>query len=166
MVELVKIWTDFPKRTRNFVVCRTRGVTPSPLFTCEPYLTAKNSASFANVSRESVLSECDVPPFVVVFTRPWSILNLREAFSVAVDVYEFRTWVLAESRSAVWLKVYWLISTWSRCKIVCFWFLVYIDSFRPERVLLFHACLHLVFILYEWMCTLPGPGLRCIWGAR
>lgn len=90
MVELVHIRTPFPKRSRNLVVRRTRTVIPSPLLSREPCLTTKHSTSFASVSRQSVLSQCDVSSLVLILARTRSILDLWEAFAVAINGSQFR----------------------------------------------------------------------------
>ena len=89
MVELVHIRTPFPKRSRNLVVRRTRTVIPSPLLPRKPCLTTKHSASIASVSRQSVLSQRDVSAVVVILARSRSILDLWEAFAIAVNRSQF-----------------------------------------------------------------------------
>ena len=167
MIKLMKIGLWLSELAGDLVVGWTWIFAWHPVLTSKPGLSIKYSASSSSVSWEHISSACYSSILIGVLSRAGRRFYLRKSGKFAINCAKFGVRVFTNPRSAcISFEINWLIFSWTWCVISHFGLINHVNSLGTKGVLLLHASLHLVLILCNNSLTLPGPGLRWIWGIR
>lgn len=143
---IMKIGSSSAKLCWHLIISRS-WTARVPLISCKSGSFLKNPTSFTLKSWQSIVSIGQIAVFGGVWTWTWWVPDMGEALTVADCAVLWVTIFAVAVMTAFIFEVVVLVRTWTGRVVGHFCFFNDVDGFPVNRVLLWHSCVNLIFVL-------------------